>query len=514
MSSRNRKPQRATGAQAAMDVDLKLATARHLARRRFPFYAHAIVEMVPIWLEPGTLGTVGILPNMVTLMDPAFVETLTVAQLEGLLHHEVQHPLRGHPERGIRCGALDPTTGRRDPWWNVAVDLEINDDLVEADVTLPPNGVYPKDFGLEEGRTAEEYYQALKQQAQQHQQSCPMCGGTGEAQQGAQGEPQGGEGQEGAEGQDEGQGDAGDGTDGQGEGSGGSGHGGGSKPCPACQRGLPQRPTAAGGWDGSGGGRALPIEDDIAKELGLGEAGRTPAQVRASQRRMAEAIRDAVEKGRGNVPSGLARWAEEHLRPAKIDWRQKLAQVARNAVAYRPGAVDYSYRRPSRRQAAFGFGPGKPRLPAMVRPVPRVAVAIDTSGSMSARDLGEAVSEADGVMKALGAEVGFIACDAEVGAVMQVRNAQELMQHLVGGGGTDFRPVFKAAAKMRPAPEVVIFATDGYGPAGHAPPAGMRVVWLLIGENATEPSFPDGVEPWGDMVRVSFDRDEEEEEAA
>ena len=54
------------------------------------------------------------------------------------------------------------------------------------------------------------------------------------------------------------------------------------------------------------------------------------------------------------------------------------------------GAVDYSYRRPSRR---LGSPIGRAVVfPALVQPVPRVAVVVDTSGSMSQEHLPDAVS--------------------------------------------------------------------------------------------------------------------------
>ena len=52
----------------------------------------------------------------------------------------------------------------------------------------------------------------------------------------------------------------------------------------------------------------------------------------------------------GTVPAGLLRWAQEVLSP-KVNWRVLLAAELRRAVAEVAGAVDYSYRRPSRRSA-------------------------------------------------------------------------------------------------------------------------------------------------------------------
>jgi predicted metal-dependent peptidase len=89
------------------------------------------------------------------------------------------------------------------------------------------------------------------------------------------------------------------------------------------------------------------------------------------------------------------------LRKARIttmDWRRALAAELRKAVADTAGAVDYTYRRPSRRATAVG----NVVLPALRRPVPEVAVVCDTSGSMSDDLLAASLAEVDGLLRALG----------------------------------------------------------------------------------------------------------------
>ena len=119
----------------------------------------------------------------------------------------------------------------------------------------------------------------------------------------------------------------------------------------------------------------------------------------------------AHSKLAGNVPGGLLRWAEEILNP-KINWRKVLAAELRRAVAEVSGAVDYSYRRPSRRAAVTG----NVVLPALRRPVPEVAVVCDTSGSMTEDLLAMVLAEVEGLMRALGLarQVRVLACDYAV----------------------------------------------------------------------------------------------------
>ena len=110
-------------------------------------------------------------------------------------------------------------------------------------------------------------------------------------------------------------------------------------PEPSC----PNAPDAGSGWCGGAAGNPIPNESDE-KDPGARSANEIAAVVRAT----AAAIQDAASKGRGNVPAGLERWADAAMKPAKVRWQDKLARIGRNAVAYRPGAVDRRFSRPAR----------------------------------------------------------------------------------------------------------------------------------------------------------------------
>ena len=221
-----------------------------------------------------------------------------------------------------------------------------------------------------------------------------------------------------------------------------------------------------------------------------GRPGLSPWQARLLCRQVAQdCIRHAREAG--NVPAGLLRWAEQTLQPA-VDWRRVLAAELRRAVADTAGAVDYSYRRPSRRAPVAG----PVVLPALRRPVPEVAVVCDTSGSMTEDLLAAALAEVEGLLRSLGLarQVRVLACDTAVGAVRRVTSARQV--ELVGGGGTDMGAGIGAAAALRPRPAVTVVLTDGFTPWPDRPPRGARVVVALLGDEA-----PDGP-GWARSVRV------------
>ena len=199
------------------------------------------------------------------------------------------------------------------------------------------------------------------------------------------------------------------------------------------------------------------------------------------------------DKEIGNVPAGLLRWAEQELTP-QVDWRRLLSAELRRALADVAGAVDYSYRRPSRRAAVVSGVV----LPALRRPVPELAVVCDTSGSMSGELLGMVLAEVEGLLRALGMtrQLRVLACDTAAAPARRVSSARQVS--LVGGGGTNMGAGIAAAYALRPRPAVTVVLTDGYTPWPGLPPKGMRVVAGLIGDDAPE------APGWARSVRVPY----------
>lgn len=206
-----------------------------------------------------------------------------------------------------------------------------------------------------------------------------------------------------------------------------------------------------------------------------------------------QVARDCLRHAReaGDLPAGLARWARELLSP-QVDWRKLLAAELRRAVASRMGAVDYTYRRPSRRAAVAA----PVVLPALRRPVPEVAVVCDTSGSMTSDLLAMVLAEVEGLLRAAGlsGQLRVLACDTAVAPVQRVSAARQV--ELTGGGGTDMGAGIAAAAALRPRPAVAVVLTDGHTPWPAQPPRGVRVLIGLLGDGA--PDAP----AWARSVRI------------
>jgi predicted metal-dependent peptidase len=199
----------------------------------------------------------------------------------------------------------------------------------------------------------------------------------------------------------------------------------------------------------------------------------------------------------GSVPGGWLRWAE-HILPSRIDWRRVLAAEIRSGVASVAGMVDYTYRRPSRRQQSVS----NVLLPTLIRPVPVVAVVCDTSGSMHEALLERALAEVEGLLAKAGlrqAQVHVLACDTNVHAVRRVSSARDVV--LAGGGGTDMGAGLHRAGGLRPRPSVIIVLTDGFTPWPTHPPKGSKVVVGLLSQPGLHIHLPP-VPDWARKVVI------------
>ncbi|MFF3890000.1 VWA-like domain-containing protein [Streptomyces sp. NPDC001914] len=240
--------------------------------------------------------------------------------------------------------------------------------------------------------------------------------------------------------------------------------------------------------DCGSGAHGRPAPWELPGESGTARIGDIEAQ--ALRRQTADAMR-AHQRSHGTLPGGWQRWAEEILEPT-VDWRQALSGAVREAAAWAGGAVDYTYRRPSRRTPALRGVV----MPSLRRPLPRVAVVIDTSGSMGDAELAAALAEVTGVLREVGVRgnrVTVLACDADVQAVSRVVATEQIT--LGGGGGTDMRVGIEAALAMPDRPNIVVVLTDGLTPW---PDQNLpcRVIAALIGSTAPQPPS------WVETVRI------------
>jgi predicted metal-dependent peptidase len=113
-----------------------------------------------------------------------------------------------------------------------------------------------------------------------------------------------------------------------------------------------------------------------------------------------------------------------------------------------------------------------------------LAVAIDTSGSISTEQLCLFAAEVRNLAASYRSAVTVLECDAQVQKVYPLRGLQVDMR-FKGRGGTDFNPVFDHLREERVPANVLIFLTDLYGAfPGRAPP--YPVLWVVPPGSAGE----------------------------
>ena len=134
--------------------DEALAAARLCAVTSQPYLAAALFALTPV-RSPG-MRTFGVDRTWRLYYDPECLNRWSAEEAGAVMVHEASHLLRDHAGRAEALG-VDFDFHHR---FNVAADLEINDDLGE--LPLPAGALHPNDFGLPPGELAETYYSALK----------------------------------------------------------------------------------------------------------------------------------------------------------------------------------------------------------------------------------------------------------------------------------------------------------------------------------------------------------------
>lgn len=172
-------------------------------------------------------------------------------------------------------------------------------------------------------------------------------------------------------------------------------------------------------------------------------------------------------KDYGNIPLELQTLINVIIdkRNPKINWKRALKIFSSSS---RKTKVNYTIKKISKR---YGTRPG-----TKIRRYQKLAVAIDTSGSIETNDFDLFFSEIHSMWNN-GAEIEIIECDA---AVQRCYNYNgKIPKYIQGGGGTSFDPVFKYINKERfKKYDGCIYLTDGYAPEPTVKP-NCKVFWII-----------------------------------
>jgi len=421
---------------------LKLTRARVQLLIMQPFFGTLCLRLK---LIPGDLPTMATDGSKI-VYDPAFVDELKPAELQGTLAHEVLHCALAHHCR----------RGERDPeLWNVAADFAINPILIGNGFVLPAGALVDPAFN---NLSAEEIYARLLQRRDEQN------GGTQPKQQT---------------------------NSGGGTASGPQGTNGTAPSNPKPDTSPQPVPDQRGQTTGEAAG-PMSIRPGGFGEVwdATDEHGQTasPAEKRRQEHEWGIAAEQALRSAKawGHEPAGIERPLSES-RQSQADWRA----ILRDFVAATTPA-DYRWSPPNRRHVASGL-----YLPSFERRgMGEIVIAVDTSGSIGKLELEQFAGEISAISEESQPEaIHVVYCDASVQSTKQFGPSEPVRLEPKGGGGTDFCPPFKWVAENDIAPVCFIYLTDlcchSYPEAPEYP-----VLWVTDSRRAA---------PFGETLRISLE---------
>ena len=185
-----------------------------------------------------------------------------------------------------------------------------------------------------------------------------------------------------------------------------------------------------------------------------------------------------VAKQTGHLPGDIERMIEELFEPV-LPWRS----ILRRFMTEKRND-DFSWKRGNRRFIAQGlYLPSRLSDDAMGE----IVVVIDTSGSISQKELTEFGSEIKSIVDEVRpSKVRVIYCDSRIAHIDEFGPDDDLQFAAHGGGGTDFRPPFRWLEENQIVPRALVYLTDGYGPFPEQEPD-FPVMWAINNHDVTPP---------------------------
>ena len=164
-----------------------------------------------------------------------------------------------------------------------------------------------------------------------------------------------------------------------------------------------------------------------------------------------QAMLNQQMKNKGNLPGWMKGMVDEICAP-KVDWKDRLRKFFSAQVP-----TDFTWTKPNRRFVHMNI-----YLPGMTKEgIGEGVIFVDTSGSCYL-DRPQFWSEINSILDDLKPErVHVVQCDAAVGDIRTYEQGDPIDLNVFGGGGSDFRPAFKAVASSEITPVWAVCLTDG-----------------------------------------------------
>jgi predicted metal-dependent peptidase len=221
-----------------------------------------------------------------------------------------------------------------------------------------------------------------------------------------------------------------------------------------------------------------------------GQGNGRPKLSDAEKKEIRDEIKEAVlaaaqAAGAGNLPGGVKRMIKDLIEPV-MDWRELLQQQIESTVK-----SDFTWARPSRRSWHMdavmpGMKPGEQI---------DVVIGIDTSGSITDKDLKVFLSEIQGIMESYDEyRITVMGWDTEVHnvATFTSDNLEDIASFEPGGGGgTDPHCVWNYLQANDIEPKKLIMFTDFcfFGWSPEEVENYCDTVWIIKGNKQAEPEF-------------------------
>ena len=210
----------------------------------------------------------------------------------------------------------------------------------------------------------------------------------------------------------------------------------------------------------------------------------SPEERERVRQEVKQAIINAAQSAEaGSIPKGVERLIKQHTAPI-MPWRELIQTNLTSSIR-----TDFTWMRPSRKGWDMdaimpGMTPGEEI---------DVVVAIDMSGSISAKQAQAFLGETGGMMDSFdGFKVHVFCFDTEIYNPQDFTsdNMDTIDSYVpAGGGGTDFDAIFKYLREEGNVPKRLICFTDGYPCGSWGDEDYCDTTWIIHGSEDITPPF-------------------------
>ena len=397
-------------------------------------------------------------------INKGFVENLSDDEYKGLILHEMLHLALYHTTRANEDFNHEQ--------WNVSCDLEVNSLIDSYKIKLPKGALFPKQFSMPDKLSSEMYYRDLKKNQKQNQQN-----------------------QQNQQQSSSGQGSSSSGG-GQGQGQNQQKNKGGKG-----NQNKSQTLDDHSGWaqDEATAQMQKQVLDKIIKEAvskNQNDLNGTDtmehiregySQANGCSKSDSQSQLTSGGKGHGSG-KGSSVFDVDSSESGKVKWNYILNRLIRKTLSksYLP-----SFKRISRRYGELVKGHIKNHV------IDNLIIAVDTSGSID-KDLHKRFMEEIKLIKIMfKIKIRYIQCDSEIQQDMKFERYTDVNKiRIMGGGGTDFRPVFDLIDKNHYNPNAILYFTDGKG--DYPKYSKYNTLWVLSDRECL--NDPDYKPPFGNVL--------------